>query len=289
MPIDQLLLMINDLGQMGAQEICLNAQGEPSSHPQFAQIVNAIKDAGMLLTINTNLALSSPKITAALGRTDNLAINISAVNQESYQEIMGPVAKGSLNNVIKNLAYLRSLEKPPSYKLIYIITKNNFYLMGETIEFARTNGIPFITFKIAHTTSETQGLSLKPQERILFLKSISKLMQQSHGIRTNLRELFNEFFTKENVAVPFNHCYIGWLTVDIHQNGAVGACCQNTKLKIGNWKNNTLREIWNSPQAQEVRLLAKDHFHLKKTFGTSCSHCYFAKKNAQIESLLNDQ
>ncbi|MEI7998425.1 MAG: radical SAM protein [Candidatus Omnitrophota bacterium] len=284
-----LVSMFKDLAAMGTKEICLNAQGEPSSHPQFAEIVNTIKETGMSLKIHTNLALYSPKIISAFERADHLVINLSAVDEKSYRKIHAPLNKHSFKNVLKNISHIVSINKRfgnPHFEIIYIITKNNFRQIGQAIELARSNGIPSISFKILQTTSSTQKLHFNHQQRIHFLKDIALLMRQSTGIRTNLKDVFDEFFTKRNVSIPFEHCYIGWLTIYIKQNGIVGLCCQNGRLTIGDWRENTLREIWNGSRAQQLRLLAKDHLHLKSPFGDTCQHCCYSITNANIEKML---
>jgi radical SAM protein with 4Fe4S-binding SPASM domain len=63
-----------------------------------------------------------------------------------------------------------------------------------------------------------------------------------------------------------------WDTLVVLANGDVTVCCYdyNGVLNIGNIKNNSIKELWNSPQLKQLRKI-----HYKRGFDKIplCSKC----------------
>ena len=67
-------------------------------------------------------------------------------------------------------------------------------------------------------------------------------------------------------------CIIPWIYMEIFPNGRVTPCCANWHY-LGNIQDNSIQEIWNSPNINNFRLDM-----LKDSLPNSCSECIIAEK-----------
>lgn len=266
---------------MGTQEISLSAQGEPSCHPDFADIVQSIKDSGMGLTIITNCTLYSPRIAAAYAKADNLMINLAAFDESSYQDIHAPKSSAKFNRVIDNIrlfARIYSRKGRPLITLGFVISKNTFRQIKNALAMARDCGVATVRFKNIDPAPHTKSIQLTPAERRELASAIPLLIKKDHGISHNLSEILLELSAYENKTPNnFGRCLVASLVIDIAEDGTVGLCCQNTKLRIGNWKKDTLKNIWSGSRARDLRKQALRRIDFSSELWQACRFCSFAR------------
>ena len=57
----------------------------------------------------------------------------------------------------------------------------------------------------------------------------------------------------ERGPIPAEVCRAPFTSMYLDQHGSVRACCQNTEHPLGNVTEQRLRDIWEGPQAKELR------------------------------------
>ena len=286
----RLIHAIDELAQIGTKHITLCAKGEPSYHPKFFDIVKAIKRHPMSLAIYTNLSAKSPSAVDAYCKADRLVINLSAVNEKSYDAIYAPQVSGVFHQVLNNIMVIRKISSPnktPYLEMCYIITNNNFRDISKAIELAASCGIQNIQFKNMYKSLHTDSLELNKAELKELHSIILDNIKHPTKVQTNLKVILQELFSAHQIRVPFNHCFIGWFYLSLDPNGAVNLCSHNKFANLGNWEKESIRDIWTRKLASNYRKLARDHFDNKKIFGDHCNFCPYANTNAQIEALQN--
>lgn len=276
--------MINDLAQMGTTDITLSANGEPTLHPGFPSMVEAVKKAGMKLKVVTNLTLFSPTVAAALARTDLLVINFAATDDAIYQSIYAPRGAVSFEQITKNIRALAKLQKHggPEIRLGYVITKNTFRNIEKFLHVAEACQAASIRFKFIDPLSFTQSLVLGDHDRQLLAEDIARILKQPVRVASNLRDILlslSSSGTKKSASPDGEEharCFIGWLVMNINENGSVTLCCQNDHLVIGNWKEKPLEEIWQGEKAQEFRHTAKRRIDFDNPLWHACRGCHYS-------------
>lgn len=269
---------------MRTKDITLSANGEPTLHPGFSSIVETIKNTGMRLKVVTNLTLFSPAIAAALARTDHLTINLAAADQATYQSIYAPRGHVSFDQIINNIKTLARLQQHggPQIKIGYVITKNTFRQITEVISLAEACRASSIRFKFMDPSSFTQSLVLDGHDRQWLLNEITRIIKNPISLTTNLNDILQALSTstiksgesKKNQG--HGRCFIGWLVMNINENGSVTLCCQNDHLIIGNWKEKPLREIWEGEKAREFRHSAKTKVDFNNPLWHACRGCHYS-------------
>jgi MoaA/NifB/PqqE/SkfB family radical SAM enzyme len=276
--------IIQELGLMGTKDITLSANGEPTNHPGFSSIVKAIKNSGMRLKVVTNLTLFSPTIAVALAQADHLIINLAAVDPASYQSIYAPRGQVSFDQIINNIKTLARLQQHggPQIKIGYVLTKNTFRQIAEVISLAEACRASSIRFKFMDPSSFTQSLMLDAHERQWLLDEITRNIKNPISITTNLRDILQTLSastiksSESKKEREHGRCFIGWLVMNINENGSVTLCCQNDHLIIGNWKEKPLREIWEGEKAREFRHSAKTKVDFNNPLWHACRGCHYS-------------
>ncbi len=272
--------LIEQLAAMGTKDISLSANGEPTIHPGFAAIVNTIKDAGMRLKVVTNLTVFTPKIAAALKRTDLLIVNLAAFDEDSYRSIYAPNGTLSFKRIIDNIKTLTDLPKKqgPDIKIGYILTKNTLRHIPKAIKIAGSCNVASVRFKFMDPSSFTQSLILDRADREWLRDQIKDLLKTQLPFSTNLKDILGTLTNppREEKLPEHGRCFVGWLVININENGTVTLCCQNEELIIGNWKEKPLSEIWVGPKAQEYRHSAKTKIDFDNPLWEECRTCYYS-------------
>jgi wyosine [tRNA(Phe)-imidazoG37] synthetase (radical SAM superfamily) len=276
----EVLTLIEHLEAMGTKDITLSANGEPTIHPGFSEIVNKIKNAGMKLKVVTNLTVFTPPVAAALGRTDHLIVNLAAWDEDSYKAIYAPRGQMSFADIIKNIKSLTELNNGPKIKIGYVITKNNFRQIAEALNIASSSRVDSVRFKFIDPSDFTESLVLNNTDRSEMTPLVKELLKTPSTIQNNLADILKVLpgaRLGEDEALPeHGRCFVGWFVININEDGTVTLCCQNEELVIGNWREKPLQEIWNGQTAREFRNSAKTKIAFNHPTWHACRTCYYS-------------
>lgn len=285
-PAGRIIALIEELAQLGTQKITLCAQGEPSCHPAFAEIVKTAKQCGMTLLIVTNLSMKSSRILAACAQADRLLVNLSAVDEDSYNMIHVPRSPRTFKQVLSNIVAIQrhsARKGHPQLEICFVITRNNYRDINRAIDMASSLGVHAIFFNNVHTIKES---FLNKSERREFVQKIALLASRTKGVRTNLEDIVKELSYPRRIAAHFDHCFVGWFNLAIALDGSISLCSQNKCLNIGKLGEAPLGELWAGKKTQRCRILARDHLNRRDLFGERCHYCPFAADNSRIDCLL---
>src|SRR5208283_2332959 len=82
-PFSRLISFIDDLKDIRAKEITLTSEGEPTFHPDIGQIVEHIKNKGMILKFQTN-GTYDRALRETLLQVDQIYINFSFILKKTF-------------------------------------------------------------------------------------------------------------------------------------------------------------------------------------------------------------
>ncbi len=271
--------MIDDLARMGTKDVTLSANGEPTSHPGFPAMVKTIKDHGMRLKVVTNLTFFSAEVASALTLADVLIVNLAATDAAGYQAIFAPRGQASFSHVVEHLKSLTKIQKRPEIKIGYVLTKNTLRKIGAMLKLAGDCAVDSIRFKFMDPSSFTGSLVLDDNDRQWLAGEIIRLLKTPAAITHNLGDILKEIspaVKTDSGAPEHGRCFVGWIVVNINENGSVTLCCQNDHLIIGNWKEKSLKEIWEGPTAMAFRQTAKTKIDFENPLWHACKTCHYS-------------
>ena len=273
--------IVDQAKNIGIEHFYITARGEPCLHPDFASLLRYAREKGFFITITTNLTVRNKETLSALALADNIEVTLSAYSEENYKKIHSPLSINRFNNVIKNILFLNKICKAksrPRIKVNYIVTKLNKNNPRRFVELMAKLGVKDIRFSPFGFIEETKNIRLKEKDLRIFQEEINRMAK---NISISIDNSWKDLNSKESKKLT--KCYMGWITVLIEVFGTVKIGCMDPLSPVaGNIYKKTLKEIWFSQKANDIRVFLKDSLD---SYGKTL-HCPFYYFNLEIEKLL---
>lgn len=256
--------------------------GEPFLFPGIIELVEHIHSKGIFVSIDTNGTVMS-KYVADLVRIGNLHITFSVDGPEEIHDNVRGV-KGSFQKTKENIALLHELEKNNDHKIsksiCFTISQYSYKGLGAMPDIARSMGIASMNIVPYYYFSNETGKKYEAELKEHFdcpAFSWKGFHHDQSGIdfdifrdelqkyHTTLREVYNfpymplsedeykVWFTDQLTPVGSLTCMNVEKLIDIQPNGEANFCVDFPDYSFGNVKESSIKEIWNSPQAERFR------------------------------------
>ena len=287
--------IIDDCCELKVERIQLSAQGEPSMHSRFVDMLDYIKGKGFIISLVTNGTFEK-KLLKHLLKVDEITIDFSASNPHLYRKIQSHTTKDFFSTVMRNISFFSELKnkkkKTPYIKVNYILTSKNYKDLPQFFKLISKFKIDYLNVLNMDPSEHNLALSLTKELAEKINSIINKISKNEYcsKIKSNLwrnKKLFNRFLNKLNLT-PIRPvtCFNGWYYAFITLNGDVTPCCKMKKQLIaGNIYQDSFKTIWHSKAFAEIRNSGKINLYNHR-FKT-CDSCCFYKLNQEIYERLN--
>lgn len=301
-PFDKFKQTMDDCASMHTKNIVLSGEGDPFMHSRIIDMIQYVKEKGMHLTIVTN-ATFPKKYLKYLSSIDELLITLSAGTQKVYEEIQDVERKGFFKELTRNLLFINRMRrkgiKCPEIVFNFIINEKNYKDMENIFELVNNFGVNKVNLVVMHFEDEfffKITLTKKSVEEFkVILKRLISNKNLTLNVNSNLEEIYDVYSNKNfldsgqrreyysgNKKKP-RRCFFCWYQAFIELNCDVKPCCRRGDINIGNIKEKSFREIWNSDEYKRVRNNFKSDFDLNKDVWRNCNLCQYADLNRSIE------
>ena len=154
--------IIDDCRELKVERIQFSAQGEPSLHSRFIDIVNYAKENGFILSLNSNGTFTKA-ILRHLHKIDEICIDFSAPDALLYRELQSHTKKDFFDSVINSLTYFSKLKdkKIPYIKINYILNSKNYKALSKFFKLMTRFKVDFLNILNVDHYEQTSILSLK--------------------------------------------------------------------------------------------------------------------------------
>lgn len=228
----ELFKKIIDESEGKTEFIYLHFFGEPLLHPKIIDFINYAGGKGMTIALSTNATLLDENISKKIlsSKLDLLIISIDSLNPDIYTKIR----KGSkLETVIKNIDTLLKMQ--------------------QTLESTLNISLQMIEMSLNKNEVETFNSHWKCREGLnLTIKPLYNYADQVKDIN-DLGKFPEKNILKKVCVEPWRGFVIGW-------DGIVVPCCNDFdyKFPLGDLREKTIIEVWNSERMKEMRICQKD-------------------------------
>jgi len=234
--------------------------GEPLLDKKLPEKVLRLKKSGIKCVIfSTNASLLSEDLAKRLLESglDEIMLSIDSINKEEYEKMRVGL---NFDRVIKNII--------------------NFFRLRETINpdmKIRVRGVSFFDLNIPE-----DRISLKKWENFWepYKKSQDRVyMKRSHNWGNQKK--IDGYHESPKIYHP---CILPWSTMHITTKGIVTICPHdfNGIMNIGDVNKNTMKEIWNNSNINNIRHLHKTGNRNEISF---CNRCVTFDKDYSLENL----
>ena len=208
----------------------LHFHGESLLHPQLGEMISLCKDAGLNVGLSTNASLLDEKRSRILiqSKLDTLVLAFDGVSKEIFEKYRKHSKYERVKeNILRFLDIKESMGAVTPFTDLHVIKiAEATPLINSFVEFWKDTPVDQITVKSFSTRAgqvdETQALKK------------------------------DWYFGRRPERHP---CRWFWSSVIILWDGRIVPCCHDLqgKIIIGNIRDNTLEEIWNSAKMQALR------------------------------------
>lgn len=257
--------IINEANQYGPRTFCLHLFGEPLLAPKFIDEIFYIKKINPKnsIVLTTNGTLLNEKIAKAMiqAPVDKIAISFIAAAKETYFQLTGVDALEKVEENVKRLVKIKCHPEPcPQLNWGSISgtrrkTRGSRNEFGMTVIKRMTEVRPKIIVRMIleehneeHNKDEEQIFKKKWKNQGVIIE-----VRPAHNYGGNVD--YGNLRDKKIKKIKRWPCYHFWLSPAIHWNGDFSICCNDyaRKAVLGNVKNQTINELWNSPILQKFR------------------------------------
>jgi MoaA/NifB/PqqE/SkfB family radical SAM enzyme len=287
--------IIDELVEHNIRSVLLRG-GEPFLFSGILELIHYINSKNIFISIDTN-GTQIQHYADELVRMGNIHLTFSVDGpEEIHDHIRG--MKGCFATVKKNIGILRECERKYnrniSTSLTFTISGDNYAYLGQIPDIARDLSIPTITIVPYFWIPESEGAMYEKELQEKFHcgafswhgfhhenpgVDTDRLIQELRIYRNGLDGIHNfpylefdeadyrQWFTDYRTPVGPKHCPNVERLLDVQPNGDANFCVDFPDYCIGNVREHTIEELWNSPRAQNFRASRKT------TPLTICSRC----------------
>jgi MoaA/NifB/PqqE/SkfB family radical SAM enzyme len=290
--------LIDEISQWGIPSLVITG-GEPFMRPDIREVLEYAVREIQYVRLQTNGTFLDEEMACFLvdKGLDEIWISVDG-GRETHDRIRG--VKGTYDKVVAGLENLvRAKEKAGSpYPVILInavVSSENLYAVEEILDLA-------VRFKAGEAlfnyVADVDGETIRATESILqkgevFSEQFStegRLTTAEHRLsqetinrirRTGEKEHMVTFIdplliTGEDYRPIKGHCLMLWSNIMLSPYGEVIACQMLDRCVMGSIRERPLKEIWNGPEFEELRIKAREGFPI-------CRECCVARTTLRAQ------
>ncbi|MBU0634757.1 MAG: radical SAM protein [Candidatus Omnitrophica bacterium] len=270
LPFEVVKQTVDQLAQIGTQEIYFSGGGEPFMHPKILEVLEYVKRKGLRCYVNTNFTLVLEDAVKKLSeiKVDNFVVSVWAGTAQTYAATHPNKSEGMFYQIKGMLTLLNALKQENTKVNIYnVISNKNYHELEEMIKFAIDTNSDSLEFTVIDTIPDgTDSLLLNKKQQAEVLESCKKIKERLAGdLKGRIEILQLEQFIRrvgnlgaENAnyddgILDEMPCYVGWLFTRILADGNVNFCLKAHRIPVGNIYAQDFSSIWNGKKEQEFR------------------------------------
>jgi radical SAM protein with 4Fe4S-binding SPASM domain len=238
-----------------AHELVTQGVGEPTMHPQLAEIIRVARESNKFphITLTTNAMVRPPEYYATLfdAGLSRLYDSVDSLDSDLANWLRAGTSVSRLTHIIREL----SSAFPERIGIRTAVGRNNIHTIPELLAELSALG-RFRVYMHPYDDMGNPDGYLTLEERATFEKDIHVLAAEI----PNLRVITNNFIPSPAV------CIHPWKIPAITADGYLTPCCRMMDKDVftfGNMLSDTFRNVWDSESAQQMRkqfLLKSPHF-----------------------------
>jgi radical SAM protein with 4Fe4S-binding SPASM domain len=253
LPTNEFINIANDIQKFKNHRIALSG-GEPTTHPEFYQIIKKCHEIGTYLTVITDGQYTSNSQWVSMA--DEITFSIDSCFSDIYLDIRGI---NGLQRSFKNIS--NAAEKGVKVSINIVLSHQSIASLEQSIEILVGMGVSAIYF-LELETHLSIGEKLLPTANDLsdlFQNILPKLRRKYPRIIPENTFLFSN---KSKYRNGHNSCIIPWMHMTIRPNGDVYPCCRigddtpregNKDFCLGNIKEASICDLWRSSKRIKIQ------------------------------------
>lgn len=290
LPLDRFKETLDALIAMGGLEaIILSGMGEPLLNPEVYEMVAYAHEAGLGVTIITNLLLlDQDRVFESAGELE-LLTSINGVTQPVWHAFHAHPRADGWEVLLRQLGELRERGFKPKH--VQVINAQNAHELVDMVHFAHEYPAARINFKLASLANGTEAVAMsQAQKEELLYDLVPRAMTfaRAYDIPTDLDAFALQIDPTSHRTAPIEDvgCFMGFLYSRVTVEGDVLFCC-NAKVKVGALPDEgpvDFAGLWGGASWQGLRDIVRSGRYFP-----GCDQCGKFKQNVKWSERLKAQ
>lgn len=279
--------IILELKELGVRSLGVGGAGEPTCNPNLPEILEFAKQNNIESGIYTNAyELSEEVIDSIIKNCTWMMISLDASNPEIYKKTHG-LGGEEFNQVLKNISRLverrKLLQRDIAIGVCYLLGPHTIEGVYDATKIVKELGVDHIRFRPFLTLAGKKSFKEDSEEMLRLLRKCKELEDDNFKVSYPENRCEAESLQGE-IKRKYDKCFVIDFFASITPELKVYPCCflkDNPDYVLGDLKENSFKEIWNSEQRQEIY----DKIKLE-----SCPNpCQFEKHNELLWAIKKNQ
>lgn len=280
MPFKKLTSLVCEFADIGVKAIQLTGGGEPTVHPQCAEILHLCNCLGMETAMVTNGQKLNEEICNALMDATWVRISIDAGTPETYQ-VSRETTADAFGTTIKNVEALVRLRNDNAASLIigigFVVNKDNWQEIIKGVKLARSLGVDNIRIGAAFTLHNLDYFEGFRAKAAAMAEEAVKLSTESFTVVNNFPNRISDLHL---LHPDYRRCCQQYLVPFVGADFHVYRCCVTSYTKpgfIGSIGDATFSDVW----------FSQEHVDDMQTFNAAqCPRCQFNDRNRESNQII---
>jgi MoaA/NifB/PqqE/SkfB family radical SAM enzyme len=284
-PFDKVLEILDDCKEMGVEAIQLTGGGEPTVHPKFVEICNAIRERGMAYSVVSNGCLVPRKagMAEAFARASWVRISIDASHAASHAK-QRSISESEFGHACAAVRLVRETADRLSTGCVigvgFVVNRENWSEVYDAMVLAKELG--------AHNGRVSAQYSSEDEKLFDgFRDQCAELSKRAEELTDDSFVVFNRFSARVGDLTlrqpDYDICGYSYFVVYIGGDQSVYRCCAtsyNEHGYLGSIKEQRFKDMWMSAE----RVAKQDTFCAR-----SCDRCMFNSQNRVLDYVLRPE
>lgn len=272
MPLSKALEIIQDCAALGVRAIQLTGGGEPTLHPDFAEIAGAVTAAGMELGLVTNGCHLEKAMVSALAKAAWVRVSVDAGTPETYAK-MHRTSESNWRKIWTGIVRLQGCG--PEIGASFVLQRDNWTEVIRFARLAKTAGAD--NARITALTGPRGEDHFRP-----FAHEAEALCREAEKLAEDSFRVHNLFPSRAASLRPPKEsaCWYQHLAPFIGADLNVYRCCNTAYTPaglVGSLAKQSFAALWES----ESKRRALADFDAR-----GCPYCVFQDKNRALAALI---
>jgi len=274
--IERFKTFVDECRDIGMKAITFSGGGEPLSHPQINQMLDAVIGADIEFGMITNLSLKiNPDL---LKQAVWIRVSLDAASAEIHNQLHRPSGgMRDFHRIAENIRILRQANKKLDIGVNFIIQPENYHEIYEAAVLVKGLGASYIRYVPAIASVPVDYEPLMPA--INEQQTAAAALNDTDFVVYIQKDRFQALEKKEK---NYSFCHKQKFHPLLGADGIIYPCCQlkyYPQHALGNINEHSFTEIWDGPQRKAW---------LERLNVQNCPACWFDKTNEFIEYMLSD-
>lgn len=260
LPTSRIISLLDSFKDESDKSLVLSGGGEPTLHPDFAEIINKAIDVGFDVGVITNGLHYSPKIEQALLKTKWVKFSLHAGNPKAYQELMARNDGAEVFNRVQNHIISLTQAKTANTKVSVgcVITQQNQSDQDILDYFDNATNhlnVDYVLFR-GYIGDDPHLKITRPASDFLPVKQQIEIRAKEKGVFSNFSSFIRDYNISRhhtNGKCPIADCgIIAVITTDGNVHICLPSAQQGNAPAIGSILNESFQNIWNGEKHRAV-------------------------------------